>query len=445
MLNFPASPTDGQQYSSGERSWEWSAEKTAWELIAVSTADADLAAASAAAAQASETAADASAVAAAASAAGIGDAVIATAASAASAAGSADLAQEWATKTDAEVTIGQGYGAKKYAIDAAASAAQAVADVLGKVLTGLSLASGAAITATDTIIGAFGKLQKQITDALAALAPKDSPTFTGTVSGVTKEHVGLGNVQNLAPADMPVSTAQAAAMADLQGKITVDDDEPSAPVSGLEWFDGTSGTKFTRINDGTSEQWVELGPVSIATVLSEGGGTGEANTASNLGAGSGLFAQKAGVDLQFKSIVGGSNISVTPSASALTLAFTGALGEVNTASNVGTGAGAVLKAKSGVDFQLKTIKAGSNITVTNGADDITIAAAAPSGESNTASSLGGTSLVGVKSGVDLQFKGLMAGTGVILSPSSVAITVTTVIISSSDPGAVGPGVIWVTP
>jgi hypothetical protein len=50
-----------------------------------------------------------------------------------------------------------------------------------------------------------------LTSDLAAKAPLESPTFTGTVSGVTKSHVGLGNVDNTADASKPVSTAQAAA------------------------------------------------------------------------------------------------------------------------------------------------------------------------------------------------------------------------------------------
>jgi hypothetical protein len=37
-------------------------------------------------------------------------------------------------------------------------------------------------------------------------------------------------------------------------------------------------------------------------VVSSGGGSGESNTASNLGSGSGIFSQKVGVDLRFKSI-----------------------------------------------------------------------------------------------------------------------------------------------
>lgn len=49
-----------------------------------------------------------------------------------------------------------------------------------------------------------------------------------------------------------------------------------------------------------------------------------------------------------------------------------AAGEVNTASNVGTGAG-VFRDKTGVNLNLRKIKAGTNVTVTENADDIEIA------------------------------------------------------------------------
>lgn len=48
--------------------------------------------------------------------------------------------------------------------------------------------------------------------ALDLKAPLASPTFTGTVAGVTKAHVGLGNVDNTADTAKPVSTAAQTAL-----------------------------------------------------------------------------------------------------------------------------------------------------------------------------------------------------------------------------------------
>lgn len=58
---------------------------------------------------------------------------------------------------------------------------------------------------------------KPISTAQAAVnalkAPIASPSFTGTVSGVTSAMVGLGNVDNTSDVNKPVSTAQATAIA----------------------------------------------------------------------------------------------------------------------------------------------------------------------------------------------------------------------------------------
>ena len=50
--------------------------------------------------------------------------------------------------------------------------------------------------------------------------------------------------------------------------------------------------------------------------------TAEVNTASNVGLANGVFAQKVGQDLQFKSIVGGNNVSVTNDANTVIIAAT---------------------------------------------------------------------------------------------------------------------------
>lgn len=50
---------------------------------------------------------------------------------------------------------------------------------------------------------------------------------------------------------------------------------------------------------------------------------GEVNTASNLGAGEGIFTTKSGVDLPFKSLVAGSNVSLSSDANTVTINATG--------------------------------------------------------------------------------------------------------------------------
>lgn len=57
-----------------------------------------------------------------------------------------------------------------------------------------------------------------LSGALDLKAPLASPTFTGTVSGITKAMVGLGNVDNTSDASKPVSTAQQTAL-DLKANL----------------------------------------------------------------------------------------------------------------------------------------------------------------------------------------------------------------------------------
>jgi len=64
--------------------------------------------------------------------------------------------------------------------------------------TGLT---GGTITSTGTVAVDF-----------TTVAPLASPTFTGTVSGITKSMVGLGNVDNTSDANKPVSTATQTAL-----------------------------------------------------------------------------------------------------------------------------------------------------------------------------------------------------------------------------------------
>ena len=62
---------------------------------------------------------------------------------------------------------------------------------------------------------------------------------------------------------------------------------------------------------------------SVGFPTGGGGGTGEANTASNVGAGDGVFKQKTGVDLEFKSLIGGTNVTIVNNANDLTISASG--------------------------------------------------------------------------------------------------------------------------
>ena len=85
------------------------------------------------------------------------------------------------------------------------------------ITTAVANVVNAAPAALDTLnelaaaLGNDASFSATVTNSLAAKAPLASPTFTGTVSGVTKSMVGLGNVDNTSDASKPVSTAQAAA------------------------------------------------------------------------------------------------------------------------------------------------------------------------------------------------------------------------------------------
>jgi hypothetical protein len=84
--------------------------------------------------------------------------------------------------------------------------------------------------------GVTSSIQTQLSNLDTAKANVESPTFTGTVSGVTSSMVGLGNVDNTSDANKPVSTAQQAALdtklglagGTMTGKITLDGDPTQA-------------------------------------------------------------------------------------------------------------------------------------------------------------------------------------------------------------------------
>lgn len=98
----------------------------------------------------------------------------------------------------------------------------------------------------------------------SVIAPTDSPTFTGTVGGVTKSMVGLANVDNTSDASKPVSTATQTALDTKLNTSTAS--STYAPIANPT-FTGTvtvaaSGVAFT---DGTQ---TKQGVPSLTTIAS---------------------------------------------------------------------------------------------------------------------------------------------------------------------------------
>ena len=105
--------------------------------------------------------------------------------------------------------------------------------------TELNILDGATLNTAELnyVDGVTSAIQPQID----AKAPSASPTFTGTVSGITKSMVGLGNVDNTADADKPVSSATQTAL-DAKAPLASPalTGTPTAPTA-------TAGTNTTQV------------------------------------------------------------------------------------------------------------------------------------------------------------------------------------------------------
>ena len=92
-----------------------------------------------------------------------------------------------------------------------------------------------------TALGNDANFSTTVTNSIALKAPLASPTFTGTVSGITKTMVGLGSVDNTADIAKPISTATQTAL-DLKAALVSPTftGTPLAPTA-------TTGTNTTQI------------------------------------------------------------------------------------------------------------------------------------------------------------------------------------------------------
>ncbi len=123
-------------------------------------------------------------------------------------------------------------------------------------------------SATQTALDA-----KASSASLALKAPIDAPTFTGTVSGITKTMVGLGNADNTTDALKPISTATQSAL-DLKASISAlnlkantSDLSLKADITDLNLKAPIASPTFTGLVSGITKAMVGLAAVDNTTDL----------------------------------------------------------------------------------------------------------------------------------------------------------------------------------
>ena len=113
--------------------------------------------------------------------------------------------------------------------------------------------NSSAIVAWGQITGALSN-QTDLTNALNAKAPLASPTFTGTVSGITKAMIGLSNVDNTSDVNKPVSSATQTAL------------DTKAPLASPTFTGTVSGITKSMVGLGNVDNTTDLlKPISTAT------------------------------------------------------------------------------------------------------------------------------------------------------------------------------------
>lgn len=140
---------------------------------------------------------------------------------------------------------------------------------------------------------------------------------------------------------------------------------------GVGVFSGQTGnTEFFRTLTGISGIDVYA---SGGTIFISGENVNINN--ENIGIGENIFSGASGTTQLFKRIAGSGETVVFTSGNTIYVAYTGTTGSVSNVQNIGSGDGEIFSGTSGNTILLRTIEAGTNITITSTGDTILISAA----------------------------------------------------------------------
>jgi hypothetical protein len=213
---------------------------------------------------------------------------------------------------------------------------------------------------------------------------------------------------------------------------------PVGPAVGDRYIATATANGWTirHVYEWDGALWVDTAPLEGMTVYDKGTDTlysytgalwvsPETTTVANVGTGTGnVYRDKTGEQINLKTIKQGAGITVTNNADDVTITCT-ITGESTTVANVGTGTGQSYRDMTGAQINLKTIKQGAGITVTNNADDVTITCTV-TGESTTVANVGtgtGQSYRDM-TGAQINLKTIKQGAGITVTNNADDVTIT---------------------
>lgn len=160
-------------------------------------------------------------------------------------------------------------------------------------------------------LGSDANYAATISSALSLKAPIDSPTFTGTVSGVSKAMVGLSNVDNTSDTNKPLSSVASAAITSINQSLdTKTNNLTSTIVTTSNSYTISSSDLYSRVEFDSTSAITVIIPKDLSNNLPIGSSVEllQSNTGKITVQGEDVSVSIYGPDNQFRSRVRWSSV-----------------------------------------------------------------------------------------------------------------------------------------